>query len=88
MASELRRHVPDAGAEAVALLDPARGAIEAPIRSEIFGAARFATSACKNERSMSILPENGCSTTFTLSSPRSKKFTTVYPAAISVTCRY
>ena len=42
MASELRRHVPDAGAEAVALLDPARGAIEAPIRSEIFGAARFA----------------------------------------------
>ncbi len=37
----LRRHVPDAGAEALAILDPARGAIEAPIRAEIFGAARF-----------------------------------------------
>ncbi len=37
----LRRHVPHAGAEALAILDPARGAIEAPIRAEIFGAARF-----------------------------------------------
>ena len=37
----LRRHVSDAGAEALAILDPARGAIEAPIRAEIFGAARF-----------------------------------------------
>src|SRR5262245_23054973 len=42
MASELRRHVPGASAEVLALLDPARGPIEAPIRSEIFGAARFA----------------------------------------------
>ncbi len=38
---ELRRHVPDAGVEALALLDPSRGPIEAPIRSEIFGSARF-----------------------------------------------
>jgi len=41
MTQELRRHVPDAGAEALAILDPARGPIETPIRSEIFGAARF-----------------------------------------------
>ena len=41
MNNELRRHVPDAGAEALALLDPDRGPIEAPIRSEIFGVARF-----------------------------------------------
>ncbi len=30
-----------AGAEAAALLDPARGALQPPIRSEIFGSARF-----------------------------------------------
>ena len=30
-----------AGAEAVALLDPARGALQPPIRSEIFGSTRF-----------------------------------------------
>ncbi len=41
MNKELRRHVPDAGAEALALLDPDRGPIEWPIRSEIFGVARF-----------------------------------------------
>ena len=41
MNNELRRHVPDAGAEALALLDPDRGPIERPIRSEIFGVARF-----------------------------------------------
>ena len=41
MNNELRRHVPDAGAEALALLDADRGPIEAPIRSEIFGVARF-----------------------------------------------
>ena len=35
----LRRKLP--GAEGLALLAPARGAIEAPIRAEIFGAARF-----------------------------------------------
>ena len=41
MNNELRRHVPDAGAEALVLLDPGRGPIESPIRSEIFGVARF-----------------------------------------------
>ncbi len=41
MSNELRRHVPDAGAEALVLLDPDRGPIESPIRSEIFGVARF-----------------------------------------------
>jgi len=41
MNNELRRHVPDAGAEALVLLDADRGPIESPIRSEIFGVARF-----------------------------------------------
>ncbi|MEO6662114.1 MAG: glucoamylase family protein [Rubrivivax sp.] len=34
-------HIAAAGAEAVALLDPARGALQLPIRSEIFGSTRF-----------------------------------------------
>ncbi|NMM86465.1 hypothetical protein B2J88_19210 [Rhodococcus sp. SRB_17] len=38
----LSRQLPSAGTQALALLDPARGAVEAPIRAEIFGAARFA----------------------------------------------
>jgi cyclic beta-1,2-glucan synthetase len=37
----LHRLMPDASADAVELLDARRGALEAPIRSEIFGAARF-----------------------------------------------
>ena len=37
----LRRLVPEASAGSVALLDPARGLLEAPIRSEIFGLQRF-----------------------------------------------
>ena len=56
MNNELRRHVPDAGAEALALLDPDRGPIEAPIRSEIFGVARFeqhARSLAAGSRSQS-----------------------------------
>jgi cyclic beta-1,2-glucan synthetase len=39
--ARLRRQIPDAGAEALAMLDPSRGVIEAPIRGEIFSAARF-----------------------------------------------
>ncbi|HEY6599095.1 MAG TPA: hypothetical protein VIZ30_07275, partial [Pseudomonadales bacterium] len=39
--ARLRRHVPHAAHEALAILDPARGAIEPPIRAEIFAAARF-----------------------------------------------
>ena len=35
-------HFCSAGAQSCSLLDPSRGAIEPPIRSEIFGAARFA----------------------------------------------
>ena len=38
----LRRLLPGATAEALALLDPARGALEVPVRAELFGAARFA----------------------------------------------
>lgn len=34
--------VPSVGSEALALLEPARGAVETPIRAEIFGATRFA----------------------------------------------
>jgi cyclic beta-1,2-glucan synthetase len=37
----LRRQIPDAGAEALAMIDPSRGAIEAPIRGELFSAERF-----------------------------------------------
>ena len=37
----LRRLVPEASAGSVALLDPARGLLEAPIRSEVFGLQRF-----------------------------------------------
>ena len=37
----LRRHAPQASPEALAMLDAARGLIEAPIRAEIFGTARF-----------------------------------------------
>lgn len=37
----LFRQMPDAGAEALALLDSTRGPVESPIRAEIFGAARF-----------------------------------------------
>ena len=36
------RWVPSVGSEALALLEPARGAVETPIRAEIFGATRFA----------------------------------------------
>jgi cyclic beta-1,2-glucan synthetase len=39
--ARLRRLVPGASAQALALLDPARGALEAPVRAEIFGAQRF-----------------------------------------------
>ena len=39
--ARLRRHVPNAAPEALAILDPARGALEPPIRAEIFAAARF-----------------------------------------------
>ena len=39
--ARLRRHVPNAAPEALAILDPSRGAIEPPIRAEIFAAARF-----------------------------------------------
>ena len=35
------RGIAAAGAEAVALLDPARGTLQPPIRAEIFGSARF-----------------------------------------------
>ncbi|MEO8124600.1 MAG: carbohydrate-binding protein, partial [Burkholderiales bacterium] len=35
------RGIAAAGAEAVALLDPARGALQSPIRAEIFGSTRF-----------------------------------------------
>lgn len=35
------RRIAAAGAEAVALLDPARGALQCPIRAEIFGSTRF-----------------------------------------------
>jgi len=38
----LLRLIPGAPAEVRALLDPARGAVDAPIRSEIFGRERFA----------------------------------------------
>ena len=40
-AADLRQRVPGAGAEALAMLDPSRGALESPIRAEIFGAERF-----------------------------------------------
>ncbi len=39
--ARLRRQVPNAGTEALAILDPSRGVIEPPIRAEIFGASRF-----------------------------------------------
>ncbi len=39
--ARLRRHVPNAAPEVLAILDPARGAVESPIRAEIFAAARF-----------------------------------------------
>ena len=39
--ARLRRYVPNAGTEALAILDPSRGAIEPPIRAEIFGSGRF-----------------------------------------------
>jgi len=41
MASRQRPQVPGVGRDALALLDPARGPLEAPIRAEIFGALRF-----------------------------------------------
>ncbi|OYW19321.1 MAG: hypothetical protein B7Z52_03760, partial [Burkholderiales bacterium 12-64-5] len=37
----LRRLVPEASPACLALLDPARGPVEAPIRSEVFGIQRF-----------------------------------------------
>ena len=37
----VRRLLPSATPDALALLDPARGAVEAPVRAEIFGASRF-----------------------------------------------
>ena len=40
-AHALRRLAADAPDEVAALLDPARGALDSPIRAEIFGAARF-----------------------------------------------
>ncbi|MCQ9378936.1 GH36-type glycosyl hydrolase domain-containing protein [Methyloversatilis sp. XJ19-49] len=39
--ARLRRQIPDAGAEALALIDPSRGVIESPIRGELFSAERF-----------------------------------------------
>ena len=42
MRSELRRLLPDAPATLCHILDGARGPLQAPIRSEIFGAQRFA----------------------------------------------
>ncbi len=39
--ARLRRQVPNAGTEALAILDPSRGVIEPPIRAEIFSASRF-----------------------------------------------
>ena len=39
---ELLRLIPEVPSEVRALLDPARGSVEAPIRSEIFGRERFA----------------------------------------------
>ena len=41
-AARLWRLIPGAAPQALALLDPARGALEAPVRAEIFGALRFA----------------------------------------------
>ena len=41
-ASELSRRVPEAPSSLLEILDPERGALEPPIRSEIFGAERFA----------------------------------------------
>jgi len=41
-AAELARHVPEAAPALLALLDPARGPLQPPIRSEIFGPQRFA----------------------------------------------
>ncbi len=41
-AAELLRYVPDASESVVSLLDPRRGPLERPIRSEIFGPERFA----------------------------------------------
>lgn len=41
-AASLLRYLPDAPASVVGLLDPARGPLERPIRSEIFGPDRFA----------------------------------------------
>ncbi len=42
MRADLLRLVPDASAELAAILDPARGPVERPNRSEIFGPERFA----------------------------------------------
>ena len=39
--ARLQRHLPNVGPQALALLDPSRGPVEPPIRSEIFGSARF-----------------------------------------------
>ena len=41
-ASELRRLVPEAPQVVCTLLDPMRGPVEPPIRSEVFGRERFA----------------------------------------------
>src|SRR3982750_3179112 len=40
------RLIPGIPAEVRAILDPTRGVVEAPIRSEIFGRGRFAQHGC------------------------------------------
>src|SRR5215217_7954310 len=55
-ASELLRLVPDAPAAVGAILDPSRGPLERPNRSEIFGPERFA----QHGRSLGETHAAGC----------------------------
>ena len=55
--SDLLRLVPDAPAELGEILDPSRGPVERPNRSEIFGPERFARHRSRRTHSAVRLTE-------------------------------
>ena len=65
-ARKLQQLIPDASPALCQMLDPARGALQPPVRAEIFGLQRFAQhgaslgtthrAECSNSRSMTFFP--------------------------------
>ena len=62
--ARLRRLVPGAAPQALALLDARRGSVEAPIRAEIFGAQRFAQHGRSLGESHSAVGDHARATEF------------------------